>query len=189
MSKLTRGMAALLLVALVIPLHAGLADAQPAACESRVNNSTAKLMECVTLAGVREHQRAFQDIADANGGNRFSGLPGHDASVDYVVDRLEAAGYDPEVQPFDYLAFTSLGPSALQQITPNAVTYVEGTDFGVIDQSDPGDVTAEVTAVDLQLGLGNTSTSGCEATDFTDPNLPGGFPAGNIALLQRGSCT
>ena len=53
----------------------------------------------------------------------------------------------------------------------------------MIDQSDPGDVTAAVTAVDLQLGLGNTSTSGCEAADFA------GFPAGNIALLQRGTCT
>ena len=53
----------------------------------------------------------------------------------------------------------------------------------MIDQSDPGDVTAAVTAVDLQLGLGNTSTSGCEASDFA------GFPAGNIALLQRGTCT
>ena len=30
---------------------------------------------------------------------------------------------------------------------------------------------------------GNTSTSGCEASDFA------GFPAGNIALLQRGTCT
>ena len=37
-------------------------------------------------------------------------------------------------------------------------------------------MTAAVTAVDLQLGLGNTSTSGCEAADFA------GFPAGNIAL-------
>ena len=61
----------------------------------------------MTLAGVREHQAAFQAIADANGGNRFSGLPGHDASVAYVVDRLEAAGYDPVVQDFEYLAFTS----------------------------------------------------------------------------------
>jgi Zn-dependent M28 family amino/carboxypeptidase len=40
-----------------------------------------------------------------------------------------------------------------------------------------------VTPVDIQLGLGNTSTSGCEAADFA------GFPAGNIALLQRGVCT
>ena len=88
---------------------------------------------------------------------------GYDASVDYVVETLEAAGYDPEVQTFDYLAFEVIGPSALQQTAPNPVTYVLGVDFGPITQSDPGDVTAAVTAVDLQLGLGNTSTSGCEA--------------------------
>ena len=183
MSKLVRAGVAALMLALVMPLYSSTAEAGPAACESRNNNTAAKLLECVTLAGVREHQAAFQAIADANGGNRFSGLPGHDASVDYVVDRLEAAGYDPVVQPFDYLAFTPLGASALQQTAPGQVTYVEDVDFGVIDQSDPGDVTAAVTPVDLQLGLGNTTTSGCEATDFA------GFPAGNIALLQRGSCT
>jgi Zn-dependent M28 family amino/carboxypeptidase len=174
---------AALLGTLSAPVPSGASARGPAACESRTNNTAAKLLECVTLEGVREHQAALQAIADANGGNRFSGLPGHDASVDYVVERLEAAGYDPTVQPFDYLAFAVVGPSALQQTAPNAITYVEGVDFGVIDQSDAGDVTAPVTAVDLQLGPGNTSTSGCEPEDFA------GFPAGNIALLQRGTCT
>jgi Zn-dependent M28 family amino/carboxypeptidase len=169
--------------ALAATVPVGLAEAGPAACDNRNNNTIDKLLECVTLAGVREHQAAFQKIADQNGGNRFSGLAGYDASVDYVVERLEAAGYDPTVQPFDYLAFTVVGPSTLQQVAPNQVTYVQGVDFGVIDQSDPGDVTAAVTAVDLQLGLNNTSTSGCEASDYA------GFPAGNIALLQRGTCT
>ena len=42
----------------------------PAACANRVNNTQAKLLECVTLEGVREHQAAFQAIADANGGTR-----------------------------------------------------------------------------------------------------------------------
>jgi len=64
-----------------------------------------------------------------------------------------------------------------------SVTYVADVDFVPIDQSDPGDVTAPVTAVDVQLGLGNTSSSGCEPEDFT------GFPAGNLALLQRGTCS
>ena len=63
-----------------------------------------------------------------------------------MVAKLEAAGYDPVVQAFDYLAFRIVGPSVLQQIAPNAITYVEDVDFGVIDQSDPGDVTAAVTA-------------------------------------------
>jgi Zn-dependent M28 family amino/carboxypeptidase len=186
MSKFVRWGVALLMMACVVPLHAGVAEAGGrggSACEHRNNNTPHKLLECVTLRGVREHQAAFQEIADDNGGNRFSGLPGHDASVEYVVDQLDNAGYDPVVQPFDYLAFTELGASALEQTAPGQVTYVQGVDFGVIDQSDDGDVTAAVTAVDLQLGLGNTTTSGCEAADFA------GFPVGNIALLQRGSCT
>jgi len=167
----------------MLPAGEALAAPSQAGCDDRANNTYKKLLECVRVGQVREHQAAFQEIADANDGNRFSGLPGYDESVDYVVETLEAAGYDPEVQEFDYLAFEVVGPSVLQQVAPNSITYQEGVDFGAITQSDPGDVTAAVTPVDLQLGLGNTSTSGCEASDFA------GFPAGNIALLQRGTCT
>jgi Zn-dependent M28 family amino/carboxypeptidase len=172
-------------VAAVAALPGGAALAAPsqAGCDSRTNNTYDKLLECVRVEGVREHQAALQAIADENDGHRFSGFAGYNASVDYVVETLRAAGYDPEVQPFNYLAFQPVGPSALQQVAPNTITYVEGTDFGAITQSDRGDVTAAVTPVDLQLGIGNTSTSGCEAADWA------GFPAGNIALLQRGTCT
>ncbi|HQV92111.1 MAG TPA: aminopeptidase, partial [Phycicoccus sp.] len=76
----------------------GSAQAGPAACDNRVNNTHAKLAECVTLAGVQEHLAAFQSIADANGGNRASGTTGFDASRDYVVSKLKAAGYSPQVQ-------------------------------------------------------------------------------------------
>jgi Zn-dependent M28 family amino/carboxypeptidase len=167
---------------LLLPGSATAAPAQ-AGCDARTNNTYPKLLECVRLSEVRAHQAALQAIADENDGHRFSGFAGYDASVDYVVETLEASGYAPEVQPFDYLAFEVVGPSALQQVAPNQITYVEGTDFGAITQSDPGDVTAAVTPVDLQLGIGNTSTSGCEASDYD------AFPAGNIALLQRGTCT
>ena len=118
---------------------------------------------------------ALQAIADANGGTRAAGTPGYEASVDYVVDTLEAAGWDVSIDEFP---FTYVGPSTLQQLTPVNATYPTGPFTG----SGPGDVTAAVTPVDLQLGLGNTSTSGCEAADFA------GFPAGNIALVQRGTC-
>jgi Zn-dependent M28 family amino/carboxypeptidase len=81
--------------------------------------------------------------------------------------------------------FREIGASALQQALPTPTTYVQGVDFGVTPQSDEGDVTAAVTPVDVQLGVGNTSTSGCTAGDFA------GFPVGNIALIQRGGtgCT
>ena len=38
------------------------------------------------------------------------GPPGYDASVDYVVQQLEAAGYTPDVQPFVFTTFVSLAP-------------------------------------------------------------------------------
>jgi Zn-dependent M28 family amino/carboxypeptidase len=173
----------LILMVLVALILVPGASAASSACDNRVNNNFEKLLECITLEGVREHQAAFQAIANANGGNRFSGLPGHDASVDYVVDKLTQAGYHPTVQEFEYLAFTPLGPSTLEQTAPIPTIYVEGTDFQVMDQSDPGDVTALVTAVDINLVPPRANSSGCEAADFA------GFPAGNIALLQRGTCT
>jgi hypothetical protein len=155
------------------------ADAADSRC-NRTNDSLRKLLECVTPDGVLEHQEAFQQIADDNDDTRASGTPGYDESADCVADRLTAAGYVVTRQVFEFLLFRELGASALEQTAPTPTIYVQGTDFGVTPQSDPGDVTAAVTAVDLQLGLGNTSTSGCTAGDFA------GFPAGNIALIQRG---
>ena len=60
------------------------------------NNNASKLMAAVTPAGVMAHEEALQHIADANGGTRASGTPGYEASVDYVVDTLQAAGYAPQ---------------------------------------------------------------------------------------------
>ena len=149
----------------------------------RNNDSVRKLLECVTLHGLLEHQKAFQRIADRNDDTRASGTEGYDDSLDYVEYRLRKAGYKVTRQEFDFFKFTDLGGSILQQTAPGSVTYVAGTDFIATPHSEEGDVTAAVTPVDLALGAGNTSTSGCEAADFT------GFPAGNIALIQRGSCT
>ena len=149
----------------------------------RTNDSVRKLLECVTLDGVLEHEEALAAIADANGGNRSAGTPGYDASADYVERRLSRAGYVVTRQTFDVFSWEEVGPSELEQTSPTPASYVEGTDFAATPHSEPGDVTASVTAVDLQLGLDNASTSGCEAADFA------GFPAGHIALIQRGTCT
>ena len=50
-------------------------------CASRSNNTFKKLLECVTVDGVRAHQAALQAFADANGGTRVSGSPGYDQSA------------------------------------------------------------------------------------------------------------
>ena len=160
----------------------GSALATPA-CENRSNNTHAKLQECVTLDGVREHQAALQDVADANGGTRAAGTPGATESAAYVAGRLEAAGYDVTIQEFSFSFFEETGPTILEQVSPVPTTYVDQVDYDLMEYSDSGDVTAPVEAVDLDLGLGNTSTSGCEPEDFA------GFTPGAIALIQRGACT
>jgi aminopeptidase Y len=144
--------------------------APPAACANRNNNTIAKLLECVDVTGVREHQAAFQAIADANGGTRASGTSGYDDSADYVAGRMEAAGYDVTIQEFDFVRFTELTPGVLEQTAPGPVTALPNV---VMTYSGSGDVTAAVTVV---------PNLGCDAADFA------GFPAGTIALISRGTC-
>ncbi|MET7671842.1 M28 family peptidase [Micromonospora luteifusca] len=146
------------------------------------NNSVRKLTKAVTLQGVLRHLDAFQAIADANGGNRGSGLPGYDASADYVAGLLENAGYSVTRQPFDFNFFEKFGSSFARLSPPPAATYVAGTDYDLMDFSGAGDVTGLVVPVDLALTPPRASTSGCESADFS------AAVAGKIALLQRGSC-
>ena len=167
-------------ISLVLALSATLVAisvvlAGPAACEDRVNNTFAKLLQCVTVDGVREHQAAFQAIADANGGTRVSGTAGYDQSVDYVVERMTAAGYAVTVQPFQFQTFISLSPPVLEQVSPAAGPIANS----ILSYSGSGDVTAAATAL---LAPPADATPGCEAADYA------GFPAGNIALISRGAC-
>ena len=148
-----------------------------AACDNRVNNTHSKLLECVTLEGVRTHQAALQAIADANNGIRTSGTPGYDASVEYAVQVFTAAGYQVTVQPFTFQTFISLSPSVVEQVSPGPAGPIENN---ILSYSGSGDVTGAVTALAAPPG---DATPGCEAADFA------GFPAGNIALISRGACT
>jgi len=138
-------------------------------------NNSAKFRDAVTVDGIMKHLNALQDIADSNDGTRAAGTSGYAASGDYVEGVLEAAGYDVTRQVFD---IEYQAPGELEQISPTPTTYETDSFTG----SGAGDVTATVTGVDLQFGIGNTSSSGCEAADFA------GFPVGNIALIQRGTC-
>ncbi len=151
------------------------APAAPAAalsCDARTNDNQKKLQECVTLAGVREHQAALQAIADGNNGTRVSGSAGYDESAAYAVTVFEEAGYDVTVQDFQFQTFIVLTPSILEQVAPAPAGPIENS---IMSYSGSGDVTAAVSTV--------TDIRGCAAADFA------GFPAGNIALISRGTCS
>ena len=163
---------ALLLAATVAPADAGPND-----------SISAELREAVTPKGIAEHLKALDRIAKANDGTRASGTPGYAASRDYIVGKLEASGYTPTVQAFDFPFFREYTPATMAQISPVPTTYANPGDFTSMTYSFSGDVTGTVVAVDTDGTPSAASTSGCEASDFS------GFPSGAIALMQRGTCT
>ena len=144
------------------------AKAPPPGCDNRNNDSELKLLECVSVEGVREHQAALQAIADAErrhpvlrhvGLRRQRGLRRREAA------RCRLRRHDPGVRlrflrrqleradlaaPGDYPVFSV-------QFTPP----IAGTGTGVLVPVDvvipPGTVA-------------NSNTSGCEDGDFL------GFP-------------
>ena len=149
------------------------------------NSDSARLRRAVSADSINVHLKELQDIAVANDDTRASGTAGFDLSIDYVAGKLEAAGYELTEQEFPFDAFIVNAPAQLDQTAPTPTTYTEGEDFAYMTYSGSGDVTAHVTGVDLVLPPGPTpssSSSGCEVEDFA------GFPAGDIALMQRGTC-
>ena len=172
-----------LVAAALLPVQA--ASATPGnGCANRTNNTYSKLLQCVTVEGVREHQAQLQKIADASDdpfypGSRAAGTDGYADSVDYVAGQLRDAGYRVTLDEFQ---FEFVFPALLQQLTPVNATYETGAFTG----SPPADVTGTVIPVHINLTGDRASTSGCEAADFTGLDFAG---SNDIALIQRGTCT
>ena len=152
-------------------------------CDRSKNDTYKELLRCVTVDGVREHQAAFQAIADANDdpfypGTRAAGTEGYANSVKYVKRLLEKAGYDVTLDPVD-IQFNF--PATLRQLTPTAAEY----ETGVFTGSGDGEVEGNVIPVDINLTGDRASSSGCEAADFASADWSG---TADIALVQRGTC-
>ena len=86
----------------------------PATTTAAPPGQAAKLRTAITVQNMRAHEQAFQNIATANGGTRASGTAGYDASVNYVVGQLRAAGYTPQIQTFDFPFFQELAHTRLR---------------------------------------------------------------------------
>jgi Peptidase family M28/PA domain len=171
---------------LLAPTSAGAITS--AQCDARANDTPSKLIECIQTDDLWAHMQAFQAIADANPGldghpSRNSGEPGYLASVNYVKEKMEAAGYSVKIQPYKFTYSSFVGTPAWSETGPTARNFTLGTDWN------PG--TSNGTAdADLEPAGGfrlpptptSSSTSGCTSADF------GNFTAGHIALIQRGGC-
>jgi hypothetical protein len=171
-----------LLLAMLLPAPAAVA-APGNACDTRANNTYQKLLDCMTLEGVREHQAALQKIADNSTdpvypGTRAAGTDGYADSVQYVAGLLREAGYDVTLDPVE---ITFNFPAVLRQLTPVEADY----ETGVFTGSGSGRVEGQVIPVDINLTGDRASTSGCEAADFAGIDWSGDA---DIALVQRGTC-
>ena len=170
------GSTAAVIAALALP-----AAVAPSIAAGSASGQAAKLRNAITVPAMRQHLQALQNIASANGNTRESGTPGYEASVDYIVAQLEAAGYDPVVQPFVFAFFQELGTPEFSRISPVPRTFAAGTEFSTMTYSGTGDVTAQAQHVGDAGGA--IAGAGCESPDFA------GFVPGRIAVIQRGACT
>ncbi|WP_328544803.1 M28 family metallopeptidase [Streptomyces europaeiscabiei] len=176
-----RPVAAIAALALATPLlivSAGTADAnsndsKPAKDAKKLSR---KLVRESSTKDAYKHLKALQAIADANGGNRAAGTPGHDKSAEYVYNVLKKAGYKVSYDTFEFAYIETLAEKA-SVISPAprdlgiaAMTYTKSTPVGGI--------TAPLAAAAVD------ATSGCEAGDYA----AGAF-TGKIALIKRGGCT
>jgi hypothetical protein len=175
-----------LAVGLLLPNAAGAIT--PAQCDARVNDTPSKLVECIQTDDLWNHMKAFQAIADANPGldghpSRNSGEPGYWASVQYVADKMEKAGYKVTIQPYKFTYSSFVGTPAWSESTPTPRTFQPGTDWnpGPANGTADGQIEPAGGFV-LPPTPTSSSTSGCTAADFSN------FTAGHIALIQRGGC-
>lgn len=54
----------------------------------------------IPVENVQAHLEAFESLAEENGGNRAHGQPGYEASINYLKEQLDEAGFETEVQEF-----------------------------------------------------------------------------------------
>jgi Zn-dependent M28 family amino/carboxypeptidase len=126
-----------------------------------------------------DHAERLQRIADQNGGTRAAGTPGYDASAEYVADELRGAGYEVDVQRFEFPTSAATLHAQLRETGVGGPREYElAEDFVPMEGTAGGEVEAPLRPVDA-----GSPSSGCEAGDFA------GFQDGAVALLRRGTCS
>ncbi len=159
------------------PAHDTRFAIDPRTCAQRVNDSVAKLEECIQRIPLWQRLSHFQQIANQNPddqghGNRDTGTPGYAASVAYVAAVMRRSGYKVAIQQYVYDKATVTGTPEFG--TPSQ-RYAFEREWFVARGSGSGTLTAPLEAP-------RGASGGCVPSDF------GGFTRGHIALVERGRC-
>ena len=178
-------------LACALAIAGSLLITSPASAASNVD--TKELRNRVTVAEMREHLTALEEIAKANVfegvPTRATGTPGHEATVDYVTEKMGKAGFNVSLQEFEADIFFEQAPAVFERVSPDPTVYprYDGTDgvWYTADFSGDGDVTADAVVVDFTepTTQASASDSGCEATDYDGLDV-----TDKVVLLQRGTC-
>ncbi len=185
---------AVLVVALAVSV-AALVEAPTALAASGITPKDSKAKQFVgniSVADITQHQIALQQIASLNNDTREVFSTGYQESLDYVVSTLKAAGYNPQVNQFNFPVWNESQPPVLNMVTPTPKTYVPGD----ADDSDLPTADFITMANSPTVVLTNApvfpvggivdpptggSASGCVAADYAGVS-------GKVALVQRGTC-
>ena len=191
---LAAALVAIVAVALAV-WAAALVQAPKALAASGItpNDSKAeKFVSAVSVDEITHHQIALQQIASLNGDTREVFSTGYQESLDYVVSTLKAAGYNPQVDMFNFPVWEESQPPVLNMVSPTPKTYIPG------DAEDSDQPTADFITManspTVQLtrapvfpvgGIVDPPTGG-SASGCTAANYAG--VSGKVALVQRGTC-
>lgn len=132
-------------------------------------------------ADLGDHLGALARIASANGDTRAAGTPGDAATIAYIADRLRATGLRVSTQDVRFPFYEERAAPRVTRLDGARRALRAGRDIRTLQYSGPGDVSAAVRAIAVDPG--QASSSGCEAGAFA------ALRRGEIALLQRGTCT
>ncbi|KAJ4257490.1 hypothetical protein NW762_008614 [Fusarium torreyae] len=131
----------------------------------------------INADGLHRNIETLYNIALDNGNNRAFGLPGYNASLDFVRDLLECGDhFDVSVQPFTHLfshtrKISLTGPEG-EHVDAVSLQYNHATPL-------PDGVTAPLVIVPFDDERG----SGCFADQWKDLDVKGKIP-----LIKRGKC-
>jgi Zn-dependent M28 family amino/carboxypeptidase len=165
----------------------------PAAVAAPPDVDSTRLEQLVTVQGITDHQKALQNIADLNGGTRYTRTSGYTASAAYVKATLEKAGYAARYEMFNMPIWHENAAPVLQLTSPSNQTYTPGSaaddnspsvDFIAFEHSPTKSLTnvKVVPTSDIVIPSPGGTTSGCEMSDFPDATKDA------VSLIQRGTC-
>ncbi|SPO02938.1 related to aminopeptidase Y precursor, vacuolar [Cephalotrichum gorgonifer] len=136
-----------------------------------------KVAADIKTADLKSTLEDLYEVAQANGGNRAFGLPGYQASVDYVVDRLSrhSKDVDVSVQPFTH---------TFEQTREISVKGPDGEEvYAITLLYNPATPEGGITAPLIDTPVNDEIGSGC-----TEELWEGIDATGKLALVKRGLC-